>query len=372
MTIAINSIQLIKFAGNDYFLKYFSRIAASRPEHHFIIIIATETDKTPDACSNITFVISSPLANNTILWKAWLNYTLPKIARKHKAEILINTTGVCSLRTRIPQALVLSDLSYLAFPQFFLKKEVSFLKKYMPAFLARANKIVTVSAGLTNEISSQYAIDEKKINQFQLKAGEPYKPISFEEKESVKETFAEGREYFLFHGELNERSNLLNLLKAFSFFKKRQKSNMQLFIALHSISVNDPFIENLKTYKYRGDVKLLTGLSDQDLIKIYAAAYAFIDPSRYDSMPLFALRAIQSGIPVLTGITCNLKEIMNDAALYADPENFEDIAQKMMLLFKDETKRRELITRGNAIIQNMGDDQSNALMFDSIFKSIDI
>ena len=55
--------------------------------------------------------------------------------------------------------------------------------------------------------------------------------MDWEEKELIKEKYADGKAYFLFSGDINQRSNLINLLKAFSFFKKRQKSNMLLLIA---------------------------------------------------------------------------------------------------------------------------------------------
>ena len=55
-------------------------------------------------------------------------------------------------------------------------------------------------------------------------------PISFEKREKVKEEYADGNEFFLHAGNINEDKNLMNLLKAFSAFKKRQRSNMQLLI----------------------------------------------------------------------------------------------------------------------------------------------
>ena len=58
-----------------------------------------------------------------------------------------------------------------------------------------------------------------------------FRPFTWTEKESWKDSFTEGREYFLYVGSVHPRKNLINLLKAFSGFKKRQKTNMQLVIA---------------------------------------------------------------------------------------------------------------------------------------------
>jgi glycosyltransferase involved in cell wall biosynthesis len=370
MTIVINSTHFIKSAGNDFFYDYFLRIAALNPEHQFVFITPSAIDAKLIIFQNIISVISSPAANNSLMWKIWLDYTLPGIARKHKADIIINTRCSCSLRTRLPQWLFISDLSFLYFPQFFPKKLLYFLKKYMPAFLAKANTIVTASCYLTKEIMQRYSIDGKKINAFQLIAGDQYQPIGWNEKEAIKEKYTGGKEYFLFSGEIHARNNLVNLLKAFSFFKKRQKTNMQLIITANAASANDPFFENFKTYKYREEVNILLDLPETWLAKITAAAYAFIYPAQHDGIAIFPLQAMQCEVPVITGNTGALNEIAGDAVLYVDPTDFEDIADKMMLVFKEETKRAELIKRGNGIVQKNKNAKMDGIFWESILKTI--
>lgn len=346
MTIAINSTPFLQSAGNDFFYDYLVKFAASNPEHQFVFIGAASIGKLSITSNNTLHVISKPAANHPLMWKAWLNYTLPAIARKHKADLIINTGGVCSLRSRIPQCTFTSDLSFLNTTHFFSKKQAGFLIKNTAAFLDKATTIVTASDFLTKKIVGKYSIDKEKIKRVTLTAGDLYQPIGWEEKEAIKDKYADGKEYFLFSGEIHPYNNLVNLLKAFSFFKKRQKSNMQLIIAANAISPKNTFIENLKTYKYRKEVKVLTGLPEEYLAKLTAAAYAFVYPSGYEGMALFPLQAMQCEVPVITSNIGALPEICGDAALYADPENFEDIADKMMLIFKDESKRSELIKKG--------------------------
>ena len=357
MIIVINSTHFIPFAGGNFFDDYFANFAASKPQHQFIFIMPATPVEQLITSNNIIQVGSYPKAKNALMWKLWLNYTLPAIALKYNADVLIHTGGVCSLRTRLPQCLVISDLSFLHFPQFFQKKQLRFLKKNMPAFLNRARVIVTVSDFITKEIEQHYSIDKQKIHTLSLMAGDLYQPIDWIEKEAVKEMYAEGKEYFLFSGDIHPRHHLVNLLKAFSFFKKRQKSNMQLIITAKAVSANDPFIENFKTYKYRKEVKVLLDLPEKDLAKITAAAYAFLYPCMYEGLAIFALQAMQCEVPVITSNTGALIETTGDAVLYVDPENFEDIADKMMLVFKDETKRTELIKKGKLIVEKNKTDE---------------
>ncbi|MEO5888800.1 MAG: glycosyltransferase family 1 protein [Ferruginibacter sp.] len=366
MIIAINSVSLSKSDSNDVFYNYFFTAAATHPEHQFIFIARALITAGTNTSDNINYVVSSPAASNSLVWKIWLDYTLPGIAKKHKVDIIINTSGLCSLRTKIPQCLFISDLSYLNLPGYVSKMQLHFLKKNMPAFIKKANVIVTASEFLTKDITRHYLTGEKKISTLQLIAGDDYLPIDWKEKEAVKEKYTEGKEYFLFNGEIHEKNNLLNLLKAFSFFKKRQKSNMQLVIAASAVSTDEPFVKDLQTYKFRKEVILLTALPAKELAKITAAAYASVYPGIHDGTGLSSLQAMQSGVPVITGNAGAIKQIAGDAALYVDPSNFEDIAAKMMLLFKDETWRSELINKGRRLIQQVKESGAEETFWKSL------
>jgi len=369
MTIAINAAFFFYSPGNDFFYDRFMALAACQPKHRFIFIVSPVNYKPAKSFENITMIVSAPGADNPLMWKIWLNYTLPGIARKHRAEILIHTGGACSLRTKTPQCVFISDLSFFYFPQFFSKKQLGFLKKNLPAFLEKATTIVTASDFLTKEIAGKYALDEKKITSFQINPAGIYQPIGWEEKEAIREKYTEGKEYFLFSGEIHLRSNLINLLKAFSFFKKRQKSNMQLIIIAIGVVADDRFSEDLKTYKFRKEVVFLTGLPENEHAKITAAAYAFVYPVLYEGMALFPLRAVHCEVPVIAGNIPAIVEKVQQGGLYFDPASFEDIADKMMLLFKDENKRAALINKKNRAVRENVICEANEILWQVIFKT---
>lgn len=353
MTIAINLSHFIPAAGNDFLYAFFVKLAACKPAHQFVLITsAAPDDRLPD-CENIAWVVSAPRINNSFFWKVWLNYTLPNIARNHKTDLLFHTGGVCSLRTHLPQFLFISDLSFCLFPHFFKRQEQRFFKKNMPAFLNKAAEIVTASDFLTLELTNRFAVEPTKISRFPILPADDFEPLNWHEKELIKATYTEEKEYFLFSGEIHLRNNLVNLLKAFTFFKTRQKSNMQLVILSKAVADNDPFLTIFTTYKFRKEVKLLLDLPVAESAKITAAAYAFVYPTLYDAMPINALQAMQCDVPVVTSCAGAMEEMTGNASLKTDPGNFEDIANKMMQIFKDETLRNNLIKNGQQIIEQM-------------------
>jgi glycosyltransferase involved in cell wall biosynthesis len=369
MIIVVNTISFFTSAGNDFFYDYCVKTAIAQPEQQFIFIMNGSLDEQLNRLPNAVQVVSVPRGNNPFMWKLWLNYTLPKIAKKYKADQIINIAGICSLRTKLPQYLFISDVSFLQFPAFFSKNQQAYFKNNLPVFLSNANKIITASNYLSEEIIKLYSIDATKVITFPLKENYQFKTINWREKDAVKEKYAERKEFFLFTGEIHPKNCLVNLLKAFSFFKERQKSNMQLLIIAKGIAANDRFLQSVKSYKYRSEVKILLDLPETEAAKITAATYAFVYPSLYDGIAMFAFEAMQCGVPVITSRAGAMEEIAGNAALYLEPENFEDIAQKMMLIFKDETFRNKLIENGKLRVEQLRSENMNDPVWESILNS---
>ncbi len=370
MIIAINANQHPYSVSNDFYLNSLMKIAEEHTDHQFILISSNtfgELDNVPD---NIVPVISAPLLNKRWMWEYWFNKTLPSIINKYKAALLINTGGVCTKGTTIPQWIFVNDLSHLHFPLHFSKKQLNFLNNKVPEFLEIADGIVTSDDFIAKGIKKQFSVKDDRIKLFSIATSEAYQPIYWGDKESVKNSYADGKEYLLFSGEISPRYDLINLLKAYSIFKTKQQSNMQLVITAKSLSLSDPFNKIFNTYKYRREVHVLTGLSEKKLAKITAAAYGFIYPALSAESALLPLQAMQCDVPVISSPLETLKEKLGDAALYADPSNFEDIAEKMILLFIDETERSDMIESGKLIVNKFKDEKTNAKWWKSVLAQI--
>jgi len=346
MTIAVNiSFTAPGFFTNDFIVACFSRAALQYPQHQFIYIVADGFDEKYIATKNSTVVSIGAAAKNPLRLQYQLNYKIPAILRKHKADVFVSSSAVCSLRSKVPQCMFVNDLSFLHHPELYTKSWWRFYKKNTTKFLDKAKAVITPAEFIKKEIGTQYKTAAEKITVAHYGTAENYTPLSWQEKEAIKENYTEGREYFLYSGPIHLQQNLFTLLKAFSFFKKRQKSNMQLVIASKDAADKD-FITSVATYKYRKEVKILDNLPVESLAKITGAAYALIYPSAYHILGSSITEAMQSDIPVITANTPGAKEICADAALYINPNDFNDIADKIMLLFKDENKRNELIANG--------------------------
>ena len=70
-------------------------------------------------------------------------------------------------------------------------------------------------------------------------------------------------------------------------------------------------------------------MPQEDLPALYSGAKCLIYPSLYEGFGIPVLEALSCECPVVTSKTGSLPEVAGNAAFYVDPENIDDIADKL-------------------------------------------
>ncbi|WP_207491988.1 glycosyltransferase family 4 protein [Aridibaculum aurantiacum] len=373
MRIAVNARFLVagELEGYGYFTKeVFYRVAQQHPEHEFLFLFDREIPTNLALPANVTPLVIKPAARHAFSFRWWFDVKVPLALLKHKADVFVSPDGFCSLTTFKPQVLVVHDLAFLHFPRFIPKHHLFFYKTHTGKFLRKAKVVATVSEFSKADIIKRYKTPAEKIINVGSAAKAVFKPVDWEQREEVKEKYAQGFEYFLFVGGIHPRKNLLNLLKAFSNFKKWQRTNMKLLVAGKKGWMYDDTLGKLKTYKYRDEVILLDYLPEEALAQVVASAYAVVYPSFFEGFGVPIVEAMQCEVPVLTSNSSSMPEVGGDAALYADADNPQAIADNMQRIFKDEKLRSSLIEKGKEQARKFTWDATADLMWNAIEKAV--
>ena len=355
MRIAVNAGSL-KINHFETFIK----LARLHSQHTFYFFFDTETN-CRDLPQNIIPVVITPAATTPLKWRIWYNLKLPSALQKNTANIFISEKFI-SLKTKLPQILMQPDLTFIHQPSLIDKKQILFYKKNTLKFLETATAIIVNSLFLKKEIIAHFKISQTKIHVI-FPSIKNLTPATNEEKQLIKDKYAEENEYFIYKGVVSMEKNLVNLLKAFSFFKKRQRSKMQLLITGPRGEKHEEFVRSLQSYKFKNDVKVLPHLAAKESEKILACAYAMVYVPFYESEGIEVIEAMKCEVPLIISDTEFLKEYCADAALYVKPDNINDIAEKMMLFFKDEQKRKQFIEKERLQIKVFENTNPNAALF---------
>jgi glycosyltransferase involved in cell wall biosynthesis len=371
MKIVFNTKSLLYTRQQD---KYFLRESLKRlinkfPEHDFTIMTDHSDSNFYEALKNVTVInIRQPL-RHTLLRKLWFDFRLPAILKKCKADVFVSADVFCSLATTLPQCLLLHDLIFLYELNAAKKSIPFFFKRTFPKFLHKAASIATGSAFLKKDLSLRYKIAEEKIDVVAPAAREAFVPVDESVKEDTKSTYCAGKSYFIYTQAVHSKKSIMTLLKAFSIFKKRQKSNWKLVVTGTIENDSRSFTDSLKAYKYRDDIVWTGIVKENDLVKLIGSAYALIRPIQQDDAAGSLLDAISCHIPVIASADLVTKEIAGDAVLTANTNDYTDVAEKMMLLYKDESLRNDLVEKGKKVIEQYNWDKTADAFWRSIQKA---
>lgn len=331
---------------DDWILLHFRQIAGLYPQHQFIFIGSHPWPGNYFSESNIVAITAGPSAHRYRLLQYWYNFRLPALLRRYQATIFVCPGNHGSLYTKVPQCLLAKDLAYLQYPKWIPKSQLRFYATNQQRFFNKAATIIATSQFCADAIATNFAAEAVKVQRVYPGLPPVFCPAGYEQQTATREQYTDGRAYFLYAGTLLPQNNLMNLLKAFSQFKKMQKSNMQLILAGYNLWPKDELQQSLESYKYRRDVVLTGYLPMAEMARVMAAAYALVYPAELPGFAHAPLEAMQCGVPAIVTSTGALPEICGTAAFYAADGSVHELATQMMLVFKNENLRSEKIVAG--------------------------
>ncbi|TDH23245.1 glycosyltransferase [Segetibacter sp. 3557_3] len=335
----------------QYLLDIIQALSEDHPSDEFNIIVDTRREYSL-ARKNLktTYLPPGKLGKLSRYW--WERIRLPKLLKTLGASVLIQPAKSKLLKLQIPVVLVVPDVDAIIQNKVLAKKGMNALS------------VVVFSTPAEATCKQYYGEATTTI----LPAGAPshFAPVEWEEKEHIKQQFADGFEYFLFFASGNSaKTDLLNVLKAFSLFKLRQRTNMKLVI--HGFGPDEP-LEELKRYKFREGVRVVGPLASEQRAKLIAGAYAFLPAGKRLMVPM--IEALHCGVPVLTPATDEAVELLGSAMLATPLQDPADIAAQLKRIFLDEDLRSRLVSAAADRAHALSWNNTRQKMWEVISKAV--
>jgi glycosyltransferase involved in cell wall biosynthesis len=158
-----------------------------------------------------------------------------------------------------------------------------------------------------------------------------------------------GNGYLLYVGNVKPHKNLRRLVDAYKLLHDENRINVPLKI----VGEAERFITGMPELKEEiasspwGRWIEFTGWIDDGMLKdCYRQATALVQPSLYEGFGLPPLEAMACGCPCVVSNAASLPEVCGDAALYCNPYDVNDIADKIYKVINDANLRLQLIERG--------------------------
>jgi len=287
------------------------------------------------------FKIISLQTSNKFTWNFW---TLPQYLKKNPLDIY-HTQYILpfSIPKNIKLITTIHDVSFRAFPEKIKWSDLFFLKILIPWSLKKTAKIITPSEFTKKEIIKYYDTPAEKIEVAYNAVGDNFfQEISQTKIEAVRKKYSLPVKFILYLGTMQPRKNLPVLIRAFASLADRSSYKLVLVGNKNAHNFDKKIDAAITKSNLQSEVIFPGFVDEADKSTLYKLASLFCFPSLYEGFGIPILEAMASGIPVLASDIEPHREIAGQSVFYFNPENPDDLAEKIEKITKDEKLKTQL------------------------------
>lgn len=249
----------------------------------------------------------------------------------------------------MPTVVTVHDLIPFRFPGYQRRFRDRLYFRSLPARLRHADVLVAVSDATRRELTETFPAWESRVRVILNGVHPAYyeEPDAAFMEETAHQLGLMDRPRILYVGGYQAHKNVPLLLSAF----ERVSINLDSELVLVGAEANETIQRLVSERGLHARVVLTGRLSREQLAALYHLATVFASPSRYEGFGLPAAQALATGCPTAVSRTPALLEVVQDAALVADPDDERGWAENLLTLLSNEGARQEGIQRGLARAQ---------------------
>lgn len=244
------------------------------------------------------------------------------------------------------------DLIFLRYPTFYKKADRAIYLKKIKYSIQHCDGIIAVSQQTKADLIEFFQIPEQKIAVIYQSCDEVYyHPASQEIKQKVKNRFSLPNNYMLYVGALSENKNVLTILQAMAFDKKKS-------LPLAIVGTGKKYRKVLENFIAQHQLQnMVIFLSDNgwitpgELASIYQMASLFIYPSFFEGFGIPIIESLFSKTPVITSKGGCFSEAGGSHSLYIDPKNPEELLIAIQKIVENETLANKMRMEGFDYVQ---------------------
>ncbi len=295
----------------------------------------------------------------------WRSVGIPKYLERSHVQLyhgLSNELPIGMRKSQIRTIATIHDLIYRKYPGHYSRMDRVIYNGKTKYASENADLVVAISECTRADILEAYDVREDRVV-VACQSCDPmfYAPVGEEEAQSIRTRNALPSEYLLYVGSVNERKNLLTLVKAMELLPESLR--LPLVVVGHGGSYLRKVNRYLTSRKLTKLVHFRPGIASEDLPAIYQGAALFCYPSLYEGFGIPILEALASGVPVLTSNRSSMPEAGGPSSRYVDPENVEDIASGLNAVLSDQALRSTMIRDGRKHADRFLIEKTTAIMW---------
>jgi glycosyltransferase involved in cell wall biosynthesis len=282
----------------------------------------------------------------------WDQFTIPRAAKKAKADLIFNPKFTVPLFTSCKTVMVVHGADWFVPPydEVYTTIDNFYIKRVMPLYFRKADYISSVSDYSTDGFVNAFPWCKEKIKTIYFGPNKIFKRISDSELlQTVRTKYSLPEDFILTvirydPGARNTRKNFKGMAEAYSLYKKM--GGKEKFVVVGRDCDRYAEEHDLKALGIEDDV-IFTGLVPQaDLPAFYSLAKLYLYTTIIEAFPIPTTEAMVCGCPIVTSNGTGLEELTHGVSLAVDPLDSQAIADAMNKVLSDENLQKEMREKG--------------------------
>jgi glycosyltransferase involved in cell wall biosynthesis len=246
-----------------------------------------------------------------------------------------------SLVVTIHDLIHLTDRHYLRSPKAFV-----YSRTMLRVAVQRAARIISVSEFSAHAICERLKVPESRITVIHNGVEPIFAPRPDDEQRRLSlRALGRERPYILYVGALRPHKNIEILIRAFALLKRRGRFDGDLVLVGRGFQER-ALRELVRGFGLTDSVAFAGYIEEPRMPDLYSGAAMVVLPSRVEGFGLPIAEAMACGTPVLCSRTSSLPEIAGDCGHYFDPENLEELVERVLDVLERPSETMQIVQRG--------------------------
>ena len=217
--------------------------------------------------------------------------------------------------TRVPTAVIVYDTIAWEAPDSAQRRAQRIERATIRPGLRRADAAICISEATRRDLVARFPSVRAKASVVPLAAAARFHEAAPRQRAG----------FVLCVGTLEPRKNLVRAIQAHGGLPAETQVRHPLVIAGAKGWEDDQILRDAE----RAGARILTDVSEEELVDLYARCAVFLYPSLYEGFGLPLLEAMSTGAACITSNVSSLPEVGGDAVLYVDPRSVEGIGDAL-------------------------------------------
>ncbi len=255
----------------------------------------------------------------------------------------------------VPSVVTIHDLIYRRVPQDYKPVDRKLYDFKYRRSAEIATRVIAISRKTRDDLVEDYQIDPTKIDIIYQGCDPRFGlPVSFEDKQRVRQAYSLPDKYFITVGTVQSRKNQLLAVKA---LERLPQSLILVIVGSRKSDYAAEVAAYISSHHLSDRVMWLTDVPFADLPVLYALAEFSSYTSRYEGFGIPVIESLSTGTPVIAATGSCLEEAGGPGAVYVDPDDLDAFVEAAISMCDDRVFHDKYASRGKQYVKRFSADE---------------